>query len=606
MDRTPASEIDTTFARNLTALQDTDPQLADTLQGIQIPVWVDPCTGRDGLPTFRLHPPGQRKHWLGWSSMPTVSAIARLQHFDSGGEGVNILLPAIAAGVEARALLDRISPRRAVFVYERDLLRIRLALTVRDLSDGLSSGRLVLLTGADAGTAIENFLAAHGGYLFPDRMYADVMENPGGVKVIQRQLERASGSVLENLQKRLDEYGNTIRSFTEGQVNNTCLVMSLSDAVQSVERAGALQTAMSKAGASAHLCVVDSPARVHPVAFVKAIHDHRPNHLVLLDHPLGKLSAILPDWLGVTYWISPGAPIHDGWQGAFRSQDTILAADQATRTRLNDAGIANVGPDLLPLAADEQRFFPIQTLDVHDLLDVALIALPVAVDAESYEIKLDSHAKLWNYALQLVRGSEHLSLYGSADALLRAAESRLGIELKPEEAREHLRRSLDEQAIPAVIAERVFDGLKELGLKVQRFPAGPSKGMWPTPPSAEQRNVIYNRAKVVLVLGGWESQELLDVLSAGGTPLRLVSDSDPAPTDDSTVYAGLPGFATLQELRVQIARLTEDDRLRRQAVEPAIHKVATAHRISHRLAEIAKASRTGGCSDSSGRSPAFI
>ena len=65
---------DERFQCNVAALQALQPELARRMADLKLPDTVEPAWGRDGTPTFRILGTDRRRHWLGRTSMPSISA----------------------------------------------------------------------------------------------------------------------------------------------------------------------------------------------------------------------------------------------------------------------------------------------------------------------------------------------------------------------------------------------------------------------------------------------------------------------------------------------------------------------------------------------------
>lgn len=159
------------LAHNLDALQPAHPDLALRLASFDLtPFNPQPALTRDGQLSYRLTRPDGKTYWLGRSSVPGVRASVLMEQFDPG-QG-NVLLPGIGEGTEIETLLTRLKPPRTVFVWESELINIRLTLALHDFSAGLRAGRLVLLNcvAADLTSTLVNWLVSHPGVPGPTRI----------------------------------------------------------------------------------------------------------------------------------------------------------------------------------------------------------------------------------------------------------------------------------------------------------------------------------------------------------------------------------------------------------------------------------------------------
>ncbi|MHC4610351.1 MAG: hypothetical protein ACYS7M_08390, partial [Planctomycetota bacterium] len=120
------------YHTNLTALAEQQPLLAQRVETMQIPATVVRATGRDGSETFRTRREDGSWQWLGRSSMPTMSAPAFVEGLQT--QGRNLIIPTIATGREALLAEQRMPRHCAVFVYEQDVVALKLVLHLHDFS----------------------------------------------------------------------------------------------------------------------------------------------------------------------------------------------------------------------------------------------------------------------------------------------------------------------------------------------------------------------------------------------------------------------------------------------------------------------------------------
>ena len=128
---------------NLAALRDRQPDVARQVSEIDT---IEPArivTGRDGADVVLLGEQDGCAHWLGGSSMPTISATALVSGYPHVND--NVLLASVGTGYEPPLLAERITGHSAVFVYAADAMQLRMALSVCDWSRHIAAGRIVVL-----------------------------------------------------------------------------------------------------------------------------------------------------------------------------------------------------------------------------------------------------------------------------------------------------------------------------------------------------------------------------------------------------------------------------------------------------------------------------
>lgn len=159
------------LARNLNSLRTADPALADRLASLDLsPFEPTPAFTRDRKLSFRFTGPDGQPHWLGRTSVPDTRAAVLLDQFDPGQ--ANVLLPSFGDGTEAEELLRRFEPHRTIFIWEPELLAIRLVFALKDFSAALASTRLVILqcSAQELATVLTDWLIRHRNIQCPNRL----------------------------------------------------------------------------------------------------------------------------------------------------------------------------------------------------------------------------------------------------------------------------------------------------------------------------------------------------------------------------------------------------------------------------------------------------
>jgi len=110
----PAEEL---LAENLAALHQRDAALADALTAVAIPNTAELVTARDGSATYRLRQPDGRRQWLGYSSMPLISAGANARRMKIGAG--NMAMNGLGHGAEAEMILAGLGLHQASWSLSR-------------------------------------------------------------------------------------------------------------------------------------------------------------------------------------------------------------------------------------------------------------------------------------------------------------------------------------------------------------------------------------------------------------------------------------------------------------------------------------------------------
>jgi hypothetical protein len=178
--------------RNLESLRPADPALADRITALDLtPFNPTPTLTRDRQLSFRFTGPDGQPHWLGRSSIPATRAAALLEQFDPGQ--ANVLLPSFGEGTEAQNLLKKLEPHRVIFIWEPDLLAVRLVLTLKDFAGALATKRLVILqcSAQDLTAVLTDWLIRHRSIPCPNRLMMWPWQTPAEMAQCRSAVETA-------------------------------------------------------------------------------------------------------------------------------------------------------------------------------------------------------------------------------------------------------------------------------------------------------------------------------------------------------------------------------------------------------------------------------
>lgn len=203
MDRIPPAPAAAILQSNLDALRAADPPLAERLTDLDLSPFDPTFTRtRDGKSSFRLTRPGGQTEWLGRSSIPGVRAAALLEQFDPG-QG-NVLLPAFGEGTEVAELLKKLEAHRVVFVWEADLVTLRLAMALHDYATALRTGRLIILQcpAPELTEALADWLVAHPDRQCPARILRWPWQSSAEVDQVRTAVETAWRESSRRLEPR--------------------------------------------------------------------------------------------------------------------------------------------------------------------------------------------------------------------------------------------------------------------------------------------------------------------------------------------------------------------------------------------------------------------
>jgi len=260
------------------------------------------------MTSFRETRGGAPGQWFGRSSIPQTRALALLDQFNAGNG--NILLPGMAAGIEAKLLCERLGPLRAVFVWEPSVLAVRLALRLHDYSEAIARERLVLLIRPleTLGEAFVDWLRGHPGHLPPERLmmypwqsWAELSSIRSVIEGVHRDAEAHRSAALAD--------ARTVRVVTGEREHPRIAVLSLHAHELNWATADALAAAAGALGGSATVVDIRGPGDMHPLARLGRLGKAGDLHAaVLLDIFRNDVAELLPAELPVVSWLSGKLP----------------------------------------------------------------------------------------------------------------------------------------------------------------------------------------------------------------------------------------------------------------------------------------------------------
>ncbi len=616
------------FEGNVRALEERQPALAERLSSIAIPAAALPALGRDQTPTFEIADRDGHSHFLGHTSIPRARAESLVDTF--APDGSNMLVFPMGTGRVARVLLDRTDGHCAVFVYEPDPVEIRLALTVTDLADCIRGGRLIVLTGPDAGVAAEAFFADGWGYEFPRKVLVLPHVGDGEVESMRSSLERASARVAESqsqraalcrsiLAERVSEGGGggaerigvltidpspgvcqTTKSLpaatrqSKRDVVRRIGVLTIDPRAGSIEAAYALATAAGRVGLRAEVSVPDGPDQCHSVARLQHLVDHNTEGAVLVNCGWGPLHSHVPDGFPAVTWLLPGAQLIAKLTDGFGERHVVYAATPALKRAALDAGVDARRVGLLEVGCDETVFGRGDGVEAEPF-EVACFGDVADLKPESNGIELPTHVSLWKRLC--VEAAQRL--YAPGGEVLEAAEKSSGVNLSDESIRSQLAALIDNRVMPTMVQRAAVQMLLDAHVDVRVFGEGwtfsrvPAGRVFAAPRSPGERAALHRAARVVICpLFGPEAVRLsMEVALSGGCvvcrrPGGNLEDGHPQLGE---VLERIPMFDSLSAMRKYVRVFLRDTDARDQACAGAGEIIADRHLMKHRMQTIAEA-----------------
>ncbi len=549
---------------------------------------VLPVAGRDGAATYRINGHGERRDYLGRTSMPAVRAAALVDAFTPDGNST--LVPAIGTGYEIRELLSRGSGVGAVFVHDRNWPEVRLALTLHDFTGELGSGRLVILSEDDLEKSLLTFFEAFPGYEFPRRMFAPPYLQRTEIEVLRSTVQRTAAQVARMQADRIAAYGVRLRepTRTSDSIRRLALV-SIDPRANAAEAAGALRAAASRCGIEVVASVPDLPARCHALARMQALASG--DAALLLNCGWGPLREHVPTHYPAVTWLLPEAKILRGMTDGFDDDQPVFVATPELEQQVRAFGANAANIRILDVAVDDEVFRPAPPSEgAHNesLAAVCVSDLP-DIRAAALNIDLETHVHLWERVCRTAADRPE----AAAETILDAAQRASGVTIREEHLRDRFAALIRDRLLPVIHTRIIVESLLASRVDVRVFGAGweqsrvQSDRVSPAPTTAAERSELYNRAAVVVcpVFDQQVPQVCLEVVAVGTCvvlrePETSFESLRPGLAD---VLAELPHARDLRSF-IQIAGcLARDAGRRKTACRQARANILDRHLWSHRI-----------------------
>ena len=554
----PGDEL---LAGNLAALREKDAGLAEAIGGIELGESVRMTAAKDGSVSFRIRGEDGREGWLGCSSAPLIMGAANLLRTRVGA--ANMAMYRIGGGVEAAGIVGKMAGYQALLVVEPDLLRLNLALRLRDFREALRAGRLVLLAGEDVVRLLEEFYEREPGYAMVEQTttwtWLSHRENQGFAQQVNQAMQIVAGKMAEKKARLLAEQKGW--EMSGGEVKAAlaapggCRAVNCTDANTPEDYVASRDGlwGLSELGVATDWLVFDRPDYGSQYAQLERLNRVRPHLILLVDRLRGDLSLNLPE-SAVCMSLLRGAGV------------SVLRAEKPTAERMggNDfvcpargeqveelrlAGVAKERLIHLPLGANTELFRPTELGEDQRQRyggEVVLVGHKHSMEAQTYQIKLPTHQRLFEAMVSEIRRGADTYGHEAAERFLSRAE-KCGIEVREDDLREFFTGLMRNYLGDAVVGEKYVEDLRGAGLEVSRWywsgtPEYNTAGggcatrdntagggcatreeAWVENPSykvigyGEELNKLYNGGKIFLHISGagYADNYLLDGLAAG-------------------------------------------------------------------------------------------
>lgn len=560
---------ETLFAENIKAIQARNPELAQRLMEVTIPESAELTVANDGSVTYRIRQDDGRKPWLGYSSVPLIVARENIKRTDVGY--ANLAMDSIASGAEAKAVLQKMAPFQALFVTESNLVRLALALRIRDFSTELRAGRLLIFMDGRPAQEIEAFLNEHPGYNIVNKSITWAWRSDRENQEFAQQLSLAMQRCTKIAMAKMNDLMHAQRQYD--QQHRATAIDSLRNALQntaSLRIANCTQaytptdcwtsrdalTGAKQLGAEIDHLVLDQPDKVSNIAQLERLNRLHPSLILLVDRVRGDFAYPLPETsLCASLWRQANQypPASEQRMG---NHDFICTAHQHQLKSLRNAGYPQDRTMFLPLFANTELYYPIESRDQTDSdedADVLMVADRCRIDPQAYQIKLPFQQQLWYAVAEEIRKGADTYHSDVAHEFLTRAERRSRIDLKDEELQTMFLTWIQNGLGETILRDTYADTLVQAGIDLKirtwsRHSQEPCDGPdeenllgWSDSPvhhcvvgsveHEESLNRMLNRSKIVVHLSGFGFVDnlVLNAVAAGTLVLVRAGRRDPQP-----------------------------------------------------------------------------
>jgi len=548
--------------------------------------------GRDGAPTFSWRDGDGKLHWLGRTSMPTISTPALLDAYQPG-QG-NSLLVDIGQGEEIKQLAARLAAYQAVFVVVEHPEQALLSLRLHDFASETAAGRVVLCAGEDPWAQLGQFLIDNSGYLTPDRMLCRPWYEQAYVSELSGRLERLAGEVdRARLGAKARRHEGT-KARREGDVQEFRIALVSNVPEEAAIRLGdSLVDAAERPGWSCRRHSLTTPRWVAPAAIEADLSEFQPDMCLVIGVPPMTLPYKLPD-CATAVICTHGWGLAEEWLAKVPNDVAIVLRSPAQIGQLETAGIAEQRLIHWPPAA--RALTPGDAIFTRDKVIILCDGLDASVNAVG--LNLETHQRLWRESRKLIAAQAASYTDDDAPAILRMAARNLGIALTSEEVTAGLASRVRVVLGPATVRETTLQRLIDAGIPfdiygqgrfVDEAIAARHRGPWPEPKRSS--SVAASARAVVAIETGIQIPDgFLDCAAAGSALIQRAAVAK----HDATKFAGIDGlastvssFRSAEQLSKTLAGLMSGDtQSEPSAVGSAVQFMGEGHTWIHRLNQL--------------------
>jgi|GEM_PF-1264785 len=498
---------------NLAAAALEQPEYANRLKDAALPAHWRPASGLDGFPTYRIEPQNAPPAWLSGAAAPLTRAENLLRLKDHAEK--NPALPSIATGAFLKLLLERLTRRQAVYVFERNPTLVAAVLRNIDFSEDIRIGRCILLPPNDEAAYLASLLERHAGLEPPGTLVAAPHIDEQEIERISRICEPIARDVSETRNRRLAELSELGWPVADnGKGRPAIAILALSADPLTYRRADELTTAAESLGWRTCRRTASGPRDIHMLPHCEALAEFAPDLTICIAHAPGSITA--PPERPVCQW----HPYARGASADPSTDKTIhLAASPAVEQALLQAGV----PDrrivkfywALPDTLDQATSPGVSNAENWENSKAVVLFgdLPDTADS-ACGIEQPTHKQLWAQLHITAKQAWDKPDILRGGVLLHKAEQACGVKLGDIGLRERMVRIIEHVLIHAAVLQTIVQELQQRSYEVWAIGRGWNRGT----------SVRVNKLS-----------DAFDQLSSAGADVR-----DNAPAMLAAVFAGTP------------------------------------------------------------------
>lgn len=421
----------TCWEANLAAITRQQPILAQNLKSITLPDHWRASLALDDWPTWRTESTTEEPAWLGGSALPQRQAESLLRTFDPGN--LNASLPGIGSGAVARALLNRLSSLKAIFVFEENLVDLVAVLQLHDFSAELDGWRFIPVDLKAATETLDPILAAEPGLLPPGNIVGLPQHSSEQLQRVQTICQPLVNHVLAQREKAVKERRQTLPEPVDPK---TTLLVGFKDTPLVSHAASLWLEDARENGIEADLHLLQNPLQAHPLSLLEKVHQLRPARIVSLNQPIGSLPSELRS-LAHAWYLEPNSVPNS-------SSGMALAATPQTADQIRKAG-----GNAVPCYWHAARHLPPAEVSKDGAM-VILDDLP-SFEATAYGVLHSTQRRIFAALIEVLRLAWGQDRIVPAEGHLLAAEKAAKLELTDPDLRRQLIILIDQTLWPGIV-----------------------------------------------------------------------------------------------------------------------------------------------------------